>query len=469
MAQSSFVHLTEDKPYFGDTQFDHITRTLDLLAITNYAVEYLYSNNSVALAQQLWILYKQNPTFSRVINQFEEQSFADAYVIPQTRNEGIQDRIQEFWVTNKWTRKNHRAFKQFLISGEHWVYMPKTRVRGRSPVIKARILTPWDVSQVEGYEPEDWESASYSKVGETIKLNPQNTCYVPHDALFDTLRGVSPFSSMYFSIMRYHRWLEGRERINKVAGNVVGHMHFDTPEDAGRTLGWKKDADGNYIPESIKMPKDGTIVITAGEDATFQILTPQVRGGEASDDGQAFYNQTIEASRLPEYFSGNGNNVNVATARVQYPVAVRAIMALRDEYSDAVQEMIRLYLRILADAGEISDEWTVTNADESTSTETPETATIELSWPQMRELEFKEEFEAMNTLHDKGLLRDEYFLRQLGYDPDLAIPTGDEAAPPSESIRQTALEEVKALLRKEYGHAFADAPLTHREEEPNGA
>ena len=222
------------------------------------------------------------------------------------------------------------------------------------------------------------------------------------------------------------------------------------------------------------MPKDGTIVVTAGEGATFQMLTPQVRGGEASDDGQAFYNQTIEASRLPEYFSGNGNNVNVATARVQYPVAVRAIMALRDEYSDAIQDMIRLFLRIIANAGEIADEWPAKNPDGSSDTETPENATVELSWPQLRALEFKDEFEALNILHEKGLLKNEYFLRQLGYDPDIASPTEDEPGftppnpggdtEPNESIRQGVLKEVRDVLAKNFSQDFLNAPLPTNEE-----
>lgn len=448
LIQEGDPHVDEVGGYSGEG----LTRFLDMLAASNYASFLLsnqYAANSVDLGRHLHFLYRTNPTFSRVVNQFAEQSFANAFVAPVLRNEGIQKIITDWWVMNKWEKKVLRTYKQYLISGEFWVYIPRTRRRD----FKSRVLIPWQVSSITGFEPEDWEQATYSPGQQDdgsvpLTLTPDNTCYVPHDAMFDNLRGVSPFASMWFALQRYDRWLEGRERINKRSGNVVGHMHFATVEDAGKVFGWKKDTNGLYIPEMVKMPQEQSVVVTAGEDATFELLTPQVGGRDAKEDGQAFYNTTIEASRLPEYFSGNGNNVNVATARVQYPVAVRAIMALRDEFDDAIEMMMRLLLRRMANARIISEEWPVTLPDGTQVMETPETALVEMSWPEMRELEFDKEFEALNTLHDKGLLTDESLLRQLGYDPEVVMPTYANPTPePDEEVRAQALRDIKAALK----------------------
>lgn len=456
-SDSAFVQLLEQSdPHIdevGGYRGESLERFLDTLAAANYASFLLsnqYAANSVDLGRHLHFLYRTNPTFSRVVNQFAEQSFANAYVAPVLRNPGIQEVISDWWVKNRWEKKVLRAYKQYLVSGEFWIYIPRTRRRE----FKGRILIPWQITSITGFEPEDWESATYhhgpnADDSVPLTLTPENTCFVPHDAMFDSLRGVSPFASMWFALQRYDRWLEGRERINKRSGNVVGHMHFNTVEDAGRALGWKKDESGAFVPQMVKMPQEQSVVITAGEGADFKLLTPQVGGRDAMEDGQAFYNATIEASRLPEYFSGNGNNVNVATARVQYPVAVRAIMALRDEFDDAIEMMIRLLLRRLANAKVISEEWPVTLPDGSTAMETPETAVMEMSWPEMRELEFDKEFEALDRLHDKGLLTDESLLRQLGYDPDVVMP--DEAGrppEPDEEVRRQALRDIKEALKR---------------------
>lgn len=453
LIQESNPHVDESGGYSGE----NLNRLLDLLAVSNYSSYLLssqYAANGVDLGRHLHFLYRSNPTFSRVVSQFAEQSFANAYVAPVLRNEGIQRVVNEWWVKNNWEKKVQRTYKQYLISGEFWVYIPRTRRRD----FKSRVLIPWQVTSVTGFEPEDWEEAHYQQMNVAsdasvpLTLTPDNTCFVPHDAMFDNLRGVSPFASMWFALQRYDRWLEGRERINKRSGNVVGHMHFATVEDAGKVFGWEKDANGLYKPQLVKMPQEQSVVITAGEDANFELLTPQVGGRDAKEDGQAFYNTTIEASRLPEYFSGNGNNVNVATARVQYPVAVRAIMSLRDEFDDAIEMMIRLLLRRLANAGIISEEWPVTLPDGTVDIETPETAVMEMSWPEMRELEFDKEFEALDKLHDKGLLTDESLLRQLGYDPDVVMPRDGEAnrgvPEPDEEVRRQALSDIKAALKK---------------------
>lgn len=437
-----------------------VTNVVDMLALSQYFRRLYTAENPVLLSSHMWNLYKQDSMVNRTINQYTEQAFADAYVKPLVFNSVIQQEVDRWWNENKWKRKIWRGYKQFAITGEQWVYMPARANR----TLGGRLLTSWNVAQVTGFEPEDWTSAFYGGSNaaqlqdDTVtKLTPKNTSYVANDAMFESMRGVTPFVSLYFGVDRYRKWLDARERLTRVASNIVGHIHFATIEDAAASLGWEKDSKGTFTPKEVAMPNDGTVAVTIGEGASFQVLVPDTHGGDAEADGRAFYNQANEGTRLPEYWSGDGRQVNVATAKVQYPVAIRSILSLRDFYTEALSDMIRLLLTRLVAMGVISDTWIAVMPNGDRVEQTPESAIVEFTWPEIRELDYSDLFSTFTWLHDQQLLSGDWLLRYFGFDPEIVKPdpneveNGGEAEPPEtdspdEGLRATARAELKEAL-----------------------
>lgn len=379
-------------------------------------------------AERLYAAYHTHPTFSRTVNQIVEQSLGDATVKPIVRNPMVQAVLDGWWEANRWGGKLSRAFKQYLISGEYWCYVPVGE-RG----VKARLLTPWHIHLVSGVEPEEWEEANYvPPEGKTLRLTPENTVYQAHDALFGSLRGTSPFIALYSALVRYETWLKGRERINRLAGKVVGSLRFRTPEEAAASLGWPLDeTTGLPRPQPVQLPADGSVVVTFGEDSGFSLITPSVGGGDAHYDGEALRRQLVEATRLPEYLTGMGDNVSVATAKVQFPFAVRMIASLRDEFEQALTATMRKVLAGLAKAKQISRRWSVDGGEE-----TPENCVISWSWPEIQWLEQESPVEVLLSLYNLGLVDGDALLRALGYDPAAVRPQGEPPAP------QEALQRV---------------------------
>lgn len=375
------------------------------------------------IAARLWQEYATESTINRNINQIVEQVTGDATVRPRLDNEVIDQAFHAWWNRERMPLRVNSSFKEFLISGERWPYVPMRR-SGRIPL---RDLTPWNVTEITGRAWHDWDKATYRDREAEITLTPESTAFYAHDALFGNLRGLSPFCTMAFEARRYRAFLDGRERVNRTAGIVTGHLKFDNIEDAASVLGWKRDDQGNPKPEVVYLPEEGTVVVTIGE-ADFQLLTPSVNAAGADPDGQRFYLRMVEAGRLPEYASGNGANVNVATATVQYPFAVRFMLAARDEFEYSMNDALRIVLQRMQALNYIPQSWVATRSDGTTATESPETAEFTWTFPEVRELNWNDHFEAIMTLVQRNLLDDERAMELLGYDPDSDMPSPEERA-----------------------------------------
>ena len=370
----------------------------------------------------LWQAYSNDPIVNRTINQVVEHAVGDSTIRPNLANDAITEALDAWWTRERMGLRISPAFKQWLISGEQWHYVPLRR----DTRIRLRELVPWRVAEIEGHHWTDWEQARYNAPGgEEITLTPDNTTFFAHDAIFGNLRGLTPFATLAFSTRRYARFLDARERVNRLAGTVTGELNFENIQDAAAVLGWPTDEQGNPKPQTVYLPEEGTIAVTVG-NSRFQLAVPSVNSGGAEFDAQRFYLRTVEGGRLPEYTSGNGANVNVATAQVQYPFAVRFILALRDEFESAMNATVSLVLARMVALGFIPNQWTATRQDGSTEIETPDSCRIAWSFPEVRELDFRAHFDSVITLVDKNLLHEERAMQLLGYDPDTDMPTPEE-------------------------------------------
>jgi hypothetical protein len=374
------------------------------------------------IAAALWSAYTSDPVVHRTVNQVVEQALSDSTIRPAAMNDLITDAIHAWWRQERMGLRTAPMFKQWLLSGEQWHYIPMRR----DARIRLRELVPWRVTEIVGHHWTDWEKATYEASGEErLTLTPDNTIYIAHDALFGALRGLTPFCTLAFAARRYARFLDSRERVNRLAGTVTGELNFENIADAAATLKWPLDDTGNPIPQPVYLPEEGTIAVTIGQ-SRFALMVPQVAAGGADPDGQRFYLRAVEAGRLPEYAGGNGRNANVATAQVQYPFAVRFMLGLRDEFENALTETVRLVLTRMARLGLIPSQWTATLPDGRTETETPATATITWSFPEVRELDFQAHFDSIIALVERHLLTDERAVELLGYDPKTDMPSPEE-------------------------------------------
>ena len=386
----------------------------------------LFALHPEFLAKRLSEYYRTDALFSRTINQIAEQALAEWEPKP-TLAGAAGKALSQWWETAQMGRKFERIFKEFLIAGEIWCYLPL-----KSGVPAPRFLVPWQIEGVESQtgEAEDWTSARYLPGAETgsqnsrlLEITPSNTYYYAHDAIFANTRGTPPFGAMAPALERYRRWLTSRERITRMAGKVLGHLIFPTVEDAVASLGWRRANDGGLEPKPIKLPTDEAMVVTIGNGSDFRLVVPSVGGGDAAADGRAFYLQVIEASRLPEFMSGDGSNVNVATARVQYPFAVRSILALRDAFSRAMAGVCRLALERMGQAT---------------------TEPITFDWPEMRELDYDLEANVLFQLYDRGLVAAQEVLSQLGYTG--SAPGAVPPAAAAEAAKRAVESAVTAYL-----------------------
>jgi len=374
------------------------------------------------IGANLWREYPADSTINRTINQVVEQATGDGHARPTIDYQPVRDALIGWWKQERFDLRIRPTFKEYLLSGEQWHYVP-LRKDGR---IRLRSLVPWGIFQIVGHDWTDWESASYRFGNQEIaNLTPLNTAFFAHDALFSSLRGLTPFATMAFGARRYRRFLDGRERVNRLAGTVTGEFNFENLADAAAVLGWPLDDQGIPQPKTVYLPEEGTVAVTIGA-SKFQLMAPSVNAGGADPDAQRFYLRLIEGGRLPEYASGNGANVNVATATVQYPFAVRFILSMRDEFEYAMTESLRLVLTRMAALGMIPTTWTATRADGTTEVETPQTATITWSFPEIRELDFQAHFDSVLALIEKNLLADERAMEMLGYDPETDMPSPEE-------------------------------------------
>jgi hypothetical protein len=391
----------------------------------------LYALHPEYLSKRLSEYYRTDPLFSRTINQIAEQAMAEWEPEP-TLAGSSGAALTQWWTESGMARKFERVFKEFLIAGEIWCYLPL-----KDGVPMPRFLVPW---QLEGVvsptgEAEDWTSARYlpgavDAANRVLDLTPKTTYYYAHDAMFASTRGVPPFGAMAPALERYRRWLTSRERITRMAGKVLGHLVFPTAEDAVASLGWRRSNDGGLEPKPIKLPTDEAMVVTIGNGSDFRLVVPSVGGGDAAADGRAFYLQVIEASRLPEFMSGDGSNVNVATARVQYPFAVRSILALRDSFSRAMAGVCRLALERIGRP--------ITPSEQ-----------IVFDWPEMRELDYDLEANVLFQLYDRGLVAAQEVLSQLGYTG--SAPGAVPPAAAAEAAKRAVESAVTAYLE---GHGL---------------
>lgn len=441
-------------------------------AIKEAAVDYLatlglsrmlahYTDNPQELSRQMFQMFIEQSSVQRTVNQFTEQMLADADVKPTARNKTVDKTVQAVWEARRMSQRLPALFKMFLISGEHWCFEPKT-----SEGFQFRFLTPWEITRVKGRDATTWEEADYTDRGpdtkaETLKLTPANTSFYAHDALFSNLRGMPPFASLYFATLRHKRFLDIREKVNRLSAFVSGMIKFATLDDAGSAFGWSKDSQGNYIPKPVRIPESGTLALLFGQIADMKLMTPDVKGGDAEPDGKAFKAEQTEATRLPEFMNGNGQNVSVATAKVQYPLAVRAMMALRDAFTEALTQDFRLLLRRMADKGMLASSWRATTADGTTVIETPETAEFSWSWPDISTLDHDSFFNMLTTLFDKALITDDVLLQSLGYTPDDVKPQvqDDDGGDDSEEgkLITIPLERLKEAMRTVLAETLKEA------------
>lgn len=434
--------------------------TLDSVGFTVYRGT--LTQNTMTLAQNMLQAYKAGSTISRVVNQIVEQVMADGNIAPAIQApEKISEPLQGWWNSESITHLLRQSFKEYLLSGEVWLYVPR---RNKKEGVKVYTLVPWYINTVEGTSARAWSKASYvnAKTGENYPLTPENTVFVAHDALFGELRGITPFASLYFATQTYEDWLQGRIRINRLSGNIIGKMHFPDLESAASSLLNARvvhDPDGDYLEVDgpVEIPKPGTMAVLIGEGSDFQLVTPNVGASTAKDDGEAIWRMVIEATRLPEFLSGWGRGVNVATARVQYPFAVRMMLALRDEFDDAIQMMVRLVLQRFAQNRIIPPTWRDDNGNEWT----PATVPVHISWPEVRELDFDAISRTVLELLKLQVIDPSAGLYMLGWSKDeleqiaMANEAVGGATDPSK-IAQTIQEALNAWLEQKLNEGAPD-------------
>lgn len=407
--------------------------------------------NPPDLAQKMYSLYRVSSTIHRVINQVVEQVMADAEIKPViSAPDNISQLIEDWWMNNHGVHLIRRSFKEFLLSGEVWIYVPRTK---KKEGVKAHLLVPWNINTIEGYSAHDWMKAQYidADTGQALTLDPENAVFIAHDALFGGMRGITPFTSLFFAVQTYEDWLQGRVRINRLAGNVIGKMRFSSVEEAANSLpnASMREDDGEMILDitgPVQIPPSGTMAVLIGEESDFDLITPRVGASNAKEDGEALWRTVIEASRLPEFLSGWGRGVNVATARVQYPFAVRMMLALRDEFGDAIKDMIRLMLRRLVEHRIIPPTW----KDEDGRTWTPETVAVHLTWPDIRELDFDAISRTVLGLLQQGVIDTSVALHLLGWEPEeLERVAAQEGKVDVDKVGQILGEALDAWLERQ--------------------
>jgi len=167
-------------------------------------------------------------------------------------------------------------------------------------------------------------------------------------------RGRSELFAILPWLRAYKEWLENRARQNHWRGALLWWVQVAAklPGTVAAVLArWRKP------------PTPGSVVVTSDQEQV-SAITNSVGAGEAAEDGRQIKLMALAGIRLPEYFAGDGENANLATATAQQLPVLTKFAAFQQTMENQLwRPLLKRVVQAAMDARVLPSEVTIEDSD----------------------------------------------------------------------------------------------------------
>lgn len=309
------VQFQFDAPYKDDMPFRPVTE--DPLC------EWSFSTRKYIL-QQCHAAFDRNPDAKVGINHIAGFAVGKGFQLI-TYHPDVEELLEEFISENDLREMERELARDLMIDGEWvWRYF-HNEATGSTTIVPLR---PWEL---EGIETElgnyrdvkryhfqfqqdsgDWSGREHKT--EIKAIDADEIGFAAINKRSYELRGRSDLYAALPWLKARKDWLENRARINYWLSVILWHVSVDTNNTqaiAAVRARWATP------------PTPGSIAVEH-KAVEVEPMQANVQATEAADDGRQLLMQVAKNFGLPEYFLGDGENANLASAsRQQLPALVK--------------------------------------------------------------------------------------------------------------------------------------------------
>jgi len=309
------------------------------------------------IAEQLHATYHRNPD-ARAVNHLAYFAVGEGFQLV-TYHPDIEERLDAFidHPYNRLRQYESQAAIDLLLDGElviRWygqgseepyiVPQKPWDLRGiQHELDNPRALTEFWIVKEEDTGDVPWRRFSF----EFERIPADEITFVVINNHAYEVRGRSELYNILPWLKARKEWLENRARINYWLSVITWHIKIDAANPAVMDTARARFA---------KPPEPNSTVVTP---ATVEVepitASPDAQG--AKEDGHQFLLQIAKGLHLPEYFLGDGQNANLATAtRQQLPALVKFEWYQRILIRELWRPLFRKFLELEVAAGRLPEE-----------------------------------------------------------------------------------------------------------------
>lgn len=280
--------------------------------------------------------YQRNPIANRGCKYFSNFTIGEGFNLT-CRNKDVEKILQAFIddPDNEVRTYERQAVIDLLVDGElmlRWysdknsIVMAPMRpwecqyIKTEAGFFRRRISYRFNLTPAQGDDPTAVQGA------EQVDVPAAEMLHVAINRHGYELRGRPELYPILPWLKAYKDWLENRARQNYWRGALVFWISVKNaaaPVLAAVAARWRKP------------PSPGSVAVET-ENVTVNTVTNPVAAGDASEDGRQIKLMSAVGLGLPEYFLGDGNNSNLASATKQQLPALTSF----GEFQDVLVEML---------------------------------------------------------------------------------------------------------------------------------
>lgn len=170
------------------------------------------------LRARVRIAYFSNALIYSAVQTVKAFVLGDGVSYGEMHDQRAQDALEGLWHANDLTALAERMLTEYLIDGESLTLFP-TRLRSRNVSAKVGLF---DVSQTLRFDLEPGNPSKPVRITANKVAHDENQfVWLANDALWNTHRGVSPFSSVIDIAQRYADLLKQRYLIQRNMARII--------------------------------------------------------------------------------------------------------------------------------------------------------------------------------------------------------------------------------------------------------
>lgn len=304
---------------------------------------------------------------------------------------------------------------RFFEAGGNVVMVPQRpwelrRIKTEAGFFRRPVLYHFQREESEG----DWYSGSRTEIEEVDAAAIHHVAINRHGY---ELRGRPELYPVLPWLRAYKEWLENRARQNHWRNALLWWVKV-------------KAANANVIAQVAaryrKPPTPGSIAVTS-ENEEWSALQNNVGAGDAAEDGRQIKLMAAVGMGLPEYFLGDGENANLATAKEQ---ALPALTTFADFQRVMIEQywypVLKRVVQAAVDAGRLPEEVEMMDAEGDPVTDAngavkrcPTVEAFDVSYEPIQKADIKTIVDAMRLAYADEAVSLETYRREIGVDPDI--------------------------------------------------